>query len=300
MLIYVAEKDEIHLSAIKLLRDSGHKILFSLKDKDRSKIEVIFIRTYTKLDKKFLNSFINLKYILRAGVGTDNIDTDEAKKRNINIVTSPGSNANSVAEFVVGITILLIKNINEQSVRIYKGKWRDKDLMGNDLKGKVLGLVGCGAIGKLVVKKLQGFEVEFLGYDPYLDKKTLQESGIEKVSLQDLIKRSDIISLHLPLTPETAFLFTLKEFKKMKKNVIFVNTSRGKLVNEEDLIQALNKKIISKAAIDVFENEPMINKNLLHVKNLFLTPHIAAFTMDADFNMSFQTAQNFLKLHVLE
>src|SRR3990167_4722744 len=115
MLIYIPEKNEIHPHAIKLLKNNGHKVLFSLKNEDYRKIEVIFIRTYTKLDKKSLNLFINLKYILRAGVGVDNIDTDEVQKRNIKIITSPGSNADSVAEFVVGIIIFLIKNINEQS-----------------------------------------------------------------------------------------------------------------------------------------------------------------------------------------
>jgi phosphoglycerate dehydrogenase-like enzyme len=300
MLVYVAEKNEIHPKAIKLLKDNGHKVLFSLKNEDYRKIEAVFIRTYTKLDKKFFSSFVNLKYILRAGVGVDNIDTDETQKRNIKIITSPGSNADSVAEFVVGLIIFLIKNINEQSARLYKGQWRDKDLMGDDLNGKILGLVGCGAVGKLVVKKLQGFNIKLLGYDPYLDNATLKGYGIEKVTLLDLIKKSDIISLHLPLTPETVNLFTLKEFEKMKKNVILINTSRGKLVNEEDLIQALNKNIIAKAAVDVFENEPMINKKLLHAKNLFLTPHIAAFTTNSDLNMSLQAVQNFLKLTMIE
>nr|MBI5455842.1 hypothetical protein [Candidatus Levybacteria bacterium] len=294
MLIYVAEKNEIHPSAIKLLKDNGHRLLFSLKNENYKNIEVIFIRTYTKLDKKLLNSFVNLKYILRAGAGIDNIDIQEVQRRNIKIITSPGSNANSVAEFVVGIMIFLIKNINEQSARLHKGEWRDKSLMGDDLNGKVLGLVGCGAVGKLLVKKLHGFEVNFLGYDPYLDDVTLKDFGIEKVSLQNLLKKSDIISLHLPLTPETANMFALKEFKKMKKNVIFINTSRGKLVNDKDLIYALNKKIIAKAAVDVFESEPIINKKFLSVKNLFLTPHIAAFTTNSNLEMSLRAAQNFI------
>src|SRR3989344_5322075 len=220
MTIYIPKKDEIHPEAIELLHKAGIKIKYEIED--YAQIEALFVRTYTVVDKKYLDQFSHLKYILRAGVGLDNIDIEECQRRNIKIINSPGANANAVAEFVVGLIIMLLRNIPQQINSLREGKWRKKELMGEEIKGKTLGLIGCGAIGKLVVKKLSGFELEkILGYDPYFDKKTLEKNGILKEELHQILKKSDIISLHLPLTKETNKEISIVQAKK------FINLQSG-------------------------------------------------------------------------
>lgn len=294
MNILVMEINEIHHDALVLLKQK-HRIFYSNQKINNEIIEAILIRTYTKADKSFLKNFPNIKYILRAGVGLDNIDLYECKKRNIQVINSPGSNANSVAELVVGLMILLNRKLLLQCDSLEKGKWRDKTYLGSELKGKTIGIVGCGAIGKLIAKKLHHFDVQtLLGYDPYLTEEQLHAVGIAKTGLMDLIRKANVITLHLPLTPETKNIISLKEMKEMKQEAILINTSRGGIVKEKDLIFALKNKVISGAALDVFEDEPDYNKDLLNIPNLILTPHIGAFTQEADRQMSVDVVNRFL------
>ncbi len=297
MLIYITEPNEIHNSAKEILIRNGHKVIEAeplLEDK--KKVEAIFIRTYTTVNNSLLTDFPRLKFILRAGVGLDNIDTDLCKKKGIQILNSPGANANSVAEYVVCIMIMMLRHIGEQNKLLTEHKWRDKNHQGEDLKGRVIGLVGCGFIGKLLADKLQGFEVKkILGYDPFIDEETMAKNHIVKADLETILETSDIISLHLPLLKETKDIISLTQLKKMKKNSYIINTSRGGIINEEDLIYVLRENLIAGAALDVFENEPKINKNFLNLKNIFLTPHIAGYTKEADIMMSIAPVKRFLE-----
>jgi len=294
MKVFLAELKEIHPKAIKLLKTNGLEVVYDKKNKD---IEVVFIRTYTRVDKFFLNNFPNLKYILKAGVGLDNIDLEECQKRNIKVINAPGSNANSVAEFVIALMIMVLRNFPLQVNLLLSGKWRNLREKGFEIKDKVIGLIGCGAIGKLIAKKLKSFEVKkILGYDPYLDEKILKSYGIKKTDFLSLLKNSDIVSLHLPLTEETKNLIGKKELKMMKKNSYLINTSRGGIINESDLIWALKNNIIKGAALDVFEGEPKIKKEFLSLKNVILTPHIAALTEEADEVMSVEPVKKFLDM----
>lgn len=291
MTIYIPEKDEIHPEAIELLRKAGIKIKYEIED--YAQIEALFIRTYTVVDKKYLDQFPHLKYILRAGVGLDNIDIGECRRRNIKVFNSPGANANAVAEYVVGLMIMMMRNILPQMNRLKKGEWRDKLYMGEEIKGKTIGIVGCGHIGRLVAKKLLSFKVrKILGFDPFLNEDQLKKYRIRKVSLNVLTKNSDIITLHLPLTTETKNLISYKEISMMKKSAYLINTSRGGIINEKDLIMALEEKKIKGAALDVFENEPKLKKELLNFENLIVTPHIAGYTKEADKEMSIAPAKN--------
>ncbi len=294
-LFLVTEPEDIDRVAIELLTKNNFHVVYSADNKNSRNIVGLFIRTYTKADKKFLNEFPSLKYILRAGVGLDNIDINECKERNISVFNAPGSNANAVAEYVVAITLMLLRRIPYQSSRIYQQQWRDKRFIGEELKNKTLGLVGCGAIGKLVSAKLTTFNIKVLGYDPYLDAGALQKHNITKCGLSEILKRSDILSLHLPLTPETRNMFSLNELKKMKSTSMLINTSRGELIKEDDLIIALKEGIIAGCALDVFVNEPHVNKGLLELDNVVLTPHIAGFTKEADMQMAIGAVSNFLK-----
>lgn len=294
-LFLITEPEDIDASAIKVLTKNGFSVTYSAESDTSNNIVGLFIRTYTKVDKKFLNKYPNLKYILRAGVGLDNIDVNECKERNIRIFNAPGSNANAVAEYIVAIILMLLRRIPYQSSRIYQQQWRDKSFIGEELNNKTLGLVGCGAIGKLVSAKLTAFNIKVLGYDPYLDASALQKHNIVKCELSEILTQSDILSLHLPLTPETRNMFSLNELKKMKPTSMLINSSRGELVNDNDLITALQEGIIAGCALDVFVNEPNVNKKLLELDNVILTPHIAGFTKEADMQMALGAVSNFLE-----
>ncbi|PIT89116.1 MAG: phosphoglycerate dehydrogenase, partial [Candidatus Levybacteria bacterium CG10_big_fil_rev_8_21_14_0_10_36_7] len=268
------------------------------KDKYKSEdINAIFVRTYTKVNKEFLDRFPNVHYALRAGVGLDNIDVKECERRDIKVINAPGSNANAVAEYVVGSLILMLRNIIPQNERLKKGHWRDRELIGEELAGKVIGLVGCGAVAQSLAKKLQGFDVDkIIGYDPFMSKEVLKKTGITKAELEEIIKKADIISLHVPLLPQTKHIFASKELKKMKNNAILVNTSRGGIVNEANLIQALREGEIKGAILDVFENEPEIRGEFEELKNVFITPHIAGLSRQAEKEMSVSPVKRLLNI----
>lgn len=294
MNIFIAEPNEINSQAIDLLKINKHRVF--IKSFKKNIIEVIFLRTYISANKQYLSGFPNLKYILKAGVGLDNIDLNYCKTKNITIFNAPASNSNAVAEFVLSTMIMLLKKTSQQINELKEGHWRNKLFQGEELKNKIVGIVGCGAIGKLLAKKLSGCDVKkIIGYDPYLDKNTLKQFNIIKSSLDYLICNSDIITLHLPLTKDTKDLISKIEFKMMKKNAYIINTSRGGIVNEKDLVFALKKNIISGAALDVFEDEPNILKDLTKLPNIILTPHIAAYTYEADKQMSIIPVQRFLE-----
>lgn len=298
MLVYLTEPEGIHPAARKTLSKNGHRVLIkkNLSPSEKKRVEVLFIRTYTIINNKFLNDFPNLQFVLRAGVGLDNVDLQACQKRKIKVINAPGSNANAVAEFVVGLMILLLRNFDLQKNLLKKGGWREKELIGKEITGKTIGLIGCGAIGKLVTEKLQPFQPQkILGFDPFLDRKTLASLKIRKCGFNYLLKNADLVSLHLPLTPKTKNIVSLKELRMMKKTSYLINTSRGGIINEKDLITALKEEIISGAALDVFENEPKIKKEFLTLKNLLATPHLASYTQEADEAMAVMPVKRFLE-----
>jgi D-3-phosphoglycerate dehydrogenase len=295
MNILITEKNEINPKALKLLKKEGHTLFF--EKKDLQTIEALFIRTYTKITPNLLDQFPHLRFIIRAGVGLDNIDVKECQKRGIAICNSPGSNANAVAEFVISMMIYLKHNTFLQQSQIFKKKWRDSHLRGTELKGATIGLVGCGAIGRLIAHKLQTFETkQILGYDPFLDKEILSQNHIVKTTLEWIYKKSDVISLHLPLTPETKNMILKKELKKMKKGSFLINTSRGGIVNETDLVDAIDNGQIAGASLDVFETEPTVSQKILKCERIIKTPHIAGYTQEADEQMATQAVKNFLEM----
>lgn len=293
--ILVTEVDEIPKEAIQMLEENGYNALNTIGNTDKKDIIGIFVRTYTKVTSAYLDQFPNIKFILRAGIGLENIDLEECKKRNIAVFNAPGSNANAVAEYLITVILISLRNLQKQIQQIQQGKWRDRNYIGEELQHKTIGLVGCGAIGKILAQKLQGFGVIIIGYDPYVKKEDLKLYDIEKREFDYVIKNADIITLQLPLNKETKNMFTINEFSKMKKTSTFINVSRGELVNEEDLITALKQHIISAAILDVFINEPNINKEILQIENLLATPHIGGFTKEADVRMGIGAVKNFLE-----
>lgn len=298
MNILIVEPSEIHESAVKLLKDAGHVIFNNASEVGKTQIDALFIRTYTQVSRKYLDAFPILKYILKAGVGLDNIDTEECKKRNIQVINAPGANANAVAEYVIMTMFMLGRKIQKQSNQIYENNWRSKEHMGNEIKGKVIGIVGCGAIGKLLAKKLDTFEVgSIIGYDPFVDEQTLHDAGIQKRLIEDVFSKADFITLHLPPMPKTLGLVDKKLLSLMKKKSFLINSARGEIVNEKDLLELLQKGQIAGAALDVFANEPHINSHFLELQNVILTPHIGGYTYEADRQIAYDAASRFLALH---
>ncbi len=295
MKIFITEPSEISKRAKNILKAQGHELFESISTNQESLIEVLFIRTYLKISKEYLSRFPNLSYIIRAGSGLDHIDLEECKKRHITVISSPGSNAVSVAEHALTMLLLLLKNIIGHSRIVSEGGWRSKDLQGNELRGKTIGLLGCGAVGQVLSKLLLPFEVKILGYDKYLSPAKFNELNIQQVTLNELLKKSDLVSIQIPLTNETVNLITAKELALMKKSACLINVSRGEIVNEDDLISALSQGKIKAAALDVVKGEPAPSRRLSALENIFITPHIAGFTVEADDVIATDAALNFLK-----
>lgn len=299
MKFLIFESQEIHPKAIQLLKKNGFHTQTELQSAENKKeIQAFLIRSYTKITPSLLDEYPNLKYVLRAGVGLENVDLNACEKRGIKVINSPGSNANAVSELVICFMILLLRRVPAQMDLLKNGGWRDKKEIGSELKNKTIGLIGCGAVGKLVTEKLLNFGVkEMLAFDPYLDKEILKQHHACKNELDEVLKKSDVITLHLPLNNETRNLISKKKLTLTKKGVCIINTSRGGIINEDALIEALKNGHISGAALDVFENEPHFRKEFLEFPNVVLTPHIGGFSKEGDEAMATQVVENFLKIY---
>tara|TARA_Y100001949_G_scaffold167755_1_gene165741 strand:- start:158 stop:1093 length:936 start_codon:yes stop_codon:yes gene_type:complete len=258
-------------------------------EKEIQKFDGIIVRNKTSLDKNILINASNLKFIGRLGVGLDNIDTEYCKKNNIIVQPATGMNSDSVAEYVVNSSLTLLKKsqiINEQTLQ---GKWPRTSIVTKELKGKTLGLIGFGDISKKVLKLINVFDVACIAYDPFINSKQMEVDNIKKVSFDEILNLADIISIHVPLNNETKYLFDRQAFIKMKKQPIIINSSRGGIINEKDLIDAYRNKYISGFALDVFENEPInetFYKNISNDMNCILTPHIAGVTAESNVRVS--------------
>ena len=258
-------------------------------EREIQKFDGIIVRNKTSLDKKILINASNLKFIGRLGVGLDNIDTEYCKKNNIIVQPATGMNSDSVAEYVVNSSLTLLKKsqiINEQTLQ---GKWPRTSIITKELKGKTFGLIGFGDISKKVLKLINVFDVACIAYDPFINSKQMEVDNIKKVSFDEILNLADIISIHVPLNNETKYLFDRQAFIKMKKQPIIINSSRGGIINEKDLIDAYRNKYISGFALDVFENEPInetFYKNISNDMNCILTPHIAGVTAESNVRVS--------------
>ena len=258
-------------------------------EKEIQKFDGIIVRNKTSLDKKILINASNLKFIGRLGVGLDNIDTEYCKKNNIIVQPATGMNSDSVAEYVVNSSLTLLKKTHIIKEQTLQGKWPRTSIVTKELKGKTLGLIGFGDISKKVLKLINVFDVACIAYDPFINSKQMEVDNIKKVSFDEILNLADIISIHVPLNNETKYLFDRQAFIKMKKQPIIINSSRGGIINEKDLIDAYRNKYISGFALDVFENEPInetFYKNISNDMNCILTPHIAGVTAESNVRVS--------------
>ena len=251
--------------------------------------DALIVRNKTQVNSEVLKNASNLKFIGRLGVGLDNIDTEYCKNKDIHVQPATGMNADSVAEYVVSSSMSLIKKIPMFHNGTIKGEWPRTTIRSAEINQKFLGIIGFGTIGKKVAKFCSKNGLKILAYDPYINEINDKEIDAKLSNLNEIYEKSDIISIHLPLTDETKNMINKSSFSKMKNNPIIINTSRGSIINENDLIDAYHEKIISGFALDVFENEPIESKfynKIVPGMNCILTPHISGVTTESNIRVS--------------
>jgi D-3-phosphoglycerate dehydrogenase len=268
-----------------IFNNTQKKISQNYLKKNVNERTIAILADLEKYDKNIIDKCANLKVISRFGVGTDNLDLDYIKNKKIEIKITKKSTPYSVAEFVVGLIFLLIKRINLLDDSVKAKKWNR--LNGYLLNGKNIGIVGFGKIGSLLPKLLKGFNCNFLIYE----KKKIKNKNYRKTSLNKLFKESDIITIHLNSSSKNKNIINRNYLELMKKNSFLINTSRGDLLNEDDLYKILSKKKILGAALDCFKNEPYIGK-LSKLKNIILTPHVASNTKECRQLMEVESSKN--------
>ncbi|MBC8376621.1 MAG: phosphoglycerate dehydrogenase [FCB group bacterium] len=273
------------LEVIEILEQDADKMAAVLPE-----VEGWIIRSGTKIGAEELSKASSLKAIGRAGVGVDNIDIEAATSHGVVVMNTPGGNTVSAAEHTVALMMSLARNIPRGDSSMKAGKWDRKALVGTELNGKILGLVGLGRIGQEVARRALGLQMKVIGYDPYVAQDQLVVKDIEVKSLEEVLLASDVVSLHLPRTEDTLNLISMPELEKMKSSAMLVNCARGGLVNESDLANALNDGVIAGAAVDVFTSEPVVDNPLVGAKNVVLTPHLGASTREAGENVAVQVA----------
>ena len=257
--------------------------------KEINKFEGIIVRNKTNLNQSILEKAANLKYIGRLGVGLDNIDTEYCKKNNIFVQPATGMNADSVAEYVISSSLSLLKKTKLINAKTQSGQWPRTSITTNELKGKILGLIGFGDIAKKVLKLINAFEVTTIAFDPFITSQEMEEHNVKKVTFENILSLADIISIHVPLNNETKYLFDKKTFQKMNNKPIIINSSRGGIINETDILEAYKNNYISGFALDVYEHEPVNKiflKNITNDMNCILSPHIAGVTEESNTRVS--------------
>ncbi len=255
----------------------------------------LIIRSATKVRKDLIDSLSNLKIIGRAGAGVDNVDVEAAKNKNIIVMNTPGGNTNATAEHTIGLIFALQRKITFANETTHKGLWEKKKLKGNEIKGKKIGILGFGNVGKRVaeISNVLGMHVSI--FSSYFE--TIKDSFPEykSCSIDEIIKDSDIISFHCKPNKDGNPIMNKNHLSLMKKNCIIINTARGNLVDEDDLKNALEKKVIKGAALDVFKNEPLEESGFYNLDNIILTPHIAASTDEAQIVVAEMVANQFVE-----
>ena len=245
--------------------------------------EIIVVRSKTKVDKELLEKAARLKIIVRAGSGLDNIDVEEAVKRGLKVINAPEASVQSVAELTIALMIAAARRVYEACSRVKSGEW--KKLMGVELYGKTLGVIGFGRIGSRVGRLARCIGMKVIAYDVRDIRDKAREVGAEVVDeLDELLARSDVITIHVPLKSDTYHMISYREFRLMKNGVILVNASRGKVVDTKALLEAIEEGIVAAAALDVLENEPPKEEwefKLIKHPRVIVTPHIGAQTIEA-------------------
>ncbi|TCP39762.1 phosphoglycerate dehydrogenase [Rhodovulum marinum] len=295
----VLVSDKLSETAVQIFRDRGIDVDFQPdlgKDKDKL-LEVIgqydglAIRSATKVTEKIIEAATNLKVVGRAGIGVDNVDINAASKKGIIVMNTPFGNSITTAEHAISMMMAVARQIPEANTSTHAGKWEKSRFMGVEVTGKTLGLIGCGNIGSIVADRALGLRMKVLAYDPFLSEERADKLGVHKVELDELLKRADFITLHVPMTEKTANILSAENLAKTKKGVRIVNCARGGLVDETALAELLKSGHVAGAAFDVFAEEPAKENVLFNLPNVVVTPHLGASTTEAQENVALQVAE---------
>ncbi|MFC1971540.1 phosphoglycerate dehydrogenase [Chloroflexota bacterium] len=243
--------------------------------------EALMVRSQTKVTAETIEAGTKLQVIARAGVGIDNVDVEAATRCGVVVVNAPTGNTVSAAEHSVALMLALARNIPQANTSLKSGLWKRNELLGTELRGKTLGIIGLGNVGTEVAKRAQGFDMKPLGSDPMVSNEYAKTIGVELVDLERLLREADFITLHLPLTTQTRRLIGTKELALVKPSVRIINCARGGLIDEKALVKAIKEKKVAGAAIDVFEKEPITESILFAEDNIIVTPHLGASTSEA-------------------
>jgi len=288
--------------SLKMLSERNYKIKRNITGRPYKKEEMLklirdvdgIIIGIDELSAEIIEEANELKVISKYGIGLDNIDINMATNKKIVVTNTPTANIDAVADLTFGLILSLARRVPEADRKTKSGKWGK--IIGKSVWEKTIGIIGLGKIGKQVVKRAQGFEMNILVFrrNIFKDKKFAQKYGIKYVNLEKLLQKSDYITIHVPLNDATRNMISYEELGKMKKDAFLINTSRGGIVDEEALYDALRNNKLRGAALDAYKNEPLQETPLKELDNVIMTPHIGAYTEEAIENMSIQAAQNLI------
>ena len=291
--------DALSPAAVQIFKDRGIEVDFQPalgKDKDKlaaviGGFEGLAIRSATKVSAKIVEQAKNLKVIGRAGIGVDNVDIPAATARGIIVMNTPFGNSITTAEHAITLMLALARQIPQADASTQAGKWEKNRFMGVEITGKTLGVIGCGNIGSIVADRAIGLKMKVIAFDPFLSPERAIDLGVEKVELDDLLKRADFITLHTPLTEKTRNIIGAEALTKTRPGVRIINCARGGLVDEKALVAALDSGKVAGAAFDVFSTEPATENPLFGHRNVVCTPHLGAATTEAQENVALQVAE---------
>ncbi|MEQ1899796.1 MAG: phosphoglycerate dehydrogenase [Devosia sp.] len=295
----VLVSDKLSKTAVQIFEDNGVEVDY-LPDlgKDKEKLlevignyEGLAIRSATKVTEKIIAAAKNLKVIGRAGIGVDNVDIPAATKKGIIVMNTPFGNSITTAEHAIAMMMALARQLPEADASTKASKWEKNRFMGVEVTNKTLGLIGAGNIGSIVADRAIGLRMKVIAYDPFLSPERAKTLGVEKVDLDELLKRSDFITLHTPLIDATRNIINSEAIAKMKDGVRIINCARGGLIDEKALYAALKAGKVAGAALDVFLEEPAENNPLFELPNVICTPHLGASTTEAQENVALQVAE---------
>ncbi|MEA3470481.1 MAG: phosphoglycerate dehydrogenase, partial [Thermodesulfobacteriota bacterium] len=249
------------------------------------------IRSTTEVTTDIIGAAENLKVIGRAGIGLDNVDVEAASKQGIVVMNTPGGNTNTTAEHAITMMLSLARRVPQATMSMKEGRWEKKKFMGYEIFNKTLGVIGTGRVGTIVANRAMGLKMNVIAHDPFISPEAAEKLGITLVSFEELLGKSDFISVHTPLTDETKGLINAEAIAKMKAGVFIINCARGGIVDEGALYDALRAGKVAGAALDVFEEEPTRNRELIALENVICTPHLGASTDEAQRNVAISVAE---------
>jgi len=285
--------DKISDRGVELLKQTCWNVVQTTKETLRSELadaDALIVRSATRVTPELMDKAPRLRVVGRAGVGVDNIDLDEATKRGVLVMSTPGGSSVSVAEHTFALLLAMVRQVPKFDAALREGRW-EKSSSGAEVRGKTLGLIGLGRIGSEVAIRAKAFDMRVLAFDPYISEAAAKELSVELVPKEKLLAESDFLSLHTAATPETKDLINAESIARMRKGVRIVNAARGELINEADLAAALKSGQVAGAALDVFVEEPPKNSPLVGLPNVICTPHVAGSTAEAQEGLGIQVAE---------